>query len=102
MAEQILQINFTYDATADEYRSLAADIAGAFADVEGLRWKIWTQNEEASVAGGVYLFENRAVLDAFLAGPLAAQVRDHPAVKEMSAKAFDVMNGPTRVTRGPV
>ena len=102
MAEQILQISFTYEATADEYRSLAAEMAGAFAEVDGLRWKIWTQNEDESVAGGVYLFENRAVLDAFLAGPLAAQVTGHPAVKDLTAKIFDVMGGPTRVTRGPV
>ena len=102
MAEQILQISFKYDATADEYRSLAADMAGAFAEVDGLRWKIWTQNEEESTAGGVYLFENRAVLDAFLAGPLATQVKEHPAVQNLTATVFDVMNGPTRVTRGPI
>jgi hypothetical protein len=41
MAEQILQINFKFNVAAAEYRKLAQEIAGAFAEVEGLRWKVW-------------------------------------------------------------
>ena len=76
--------------------------AGAFAEVKGLRWKIWLMNEGASEAGGIYLFEDQASLQSFLEGSLAALVKNHPAIHEMSAKQFDVMEGLTAITRGPV
>lgn len=102
MAVKLLQINFKFNVTAAEYKQLADQLAGPFAEVEGLRWKIWILNEAESEAGGVYLFEDEAALNAFLAGPLAAQVTSHPAVSEMSVKPFDVLAGPTAAARGPV
>jgi len=102
MAAKILQINFKFNVPAAEYRQMADQLAGPFAEVEGLRWKIWTINEAESTAGGVYLFENQAALDAFLAGPLAAQVSSHPALVDLSVKPFDVVDGPTAAARGPV
>jgi len=53
-------------------------------------------------AGGIYLFDDEASLKAYLEGPLAAQVMNHPALSEMSAKAFDVLSDVTAITRGPV
>ena len=55
-----------------------------------------------SEAGGIYLFEDEASVQAYLEGPLAAGVLNHPALSEFSAKQFDVMDGVTGVTRGPV
>lgn len=102
MAEKILQINFKFNVTAAEYEQAALSLVDEFAKVEGLRWKIWTMNEAQSEAGGVYLFDDESSLEAFLAGPLAAQVQSHPALVDMSAKQFDVMAGVTATTRGPV
>ena len=59
-------------------------------------------NEAESEAGGIYLFDDEASLQAFLAGPLAAQVSSHPAISDMSAKQFEVMPEVTAITRGPV
>ena len=78
MAAQILQVNFRFNVTTDEYQTLANEIAGAFAAVEGLRWKIWLLNEERQEGGGIYLFNDEASLATFLAGPLPAQVKNHP------------------------
>jgi hypothetical protein len=41
-------------------------------------------------------------LNDFLSGPLAAQVKSHPALSDFSAKVFDVMDEVTAVTHGPV
>lgn len=38
----------------EAYRDLAADIAGE----ENLVWKVWTEDPERQVAGGVYLFRD--------------------------------------------
>ncbi len=102
MSGMILQINFKFSVTRAEYEEAAASLAGEFAKVGGLRWKVWTINEAESEAGGIYLFDDESSLEAFLAGPLAAQVKSHPAFSDMSAKTFEVMNKVTAITRGPV
>jgi len=102
MAGKILQINFKFSVTKAEYEEAASSLADTFAGVDGLRWKIWILNKADNEAGGIYLFNDESSLEAFLNGPLAAQVKSHPAFSDMSAKPFDVMPGPTATCRGPV
>jgi len=102
MAQTVLQLNFKFSVSRAEYETVASSLAGQFAAVAGLRWKVWLMNEAKSEAGGIYLFDDQDSLDAFLAGPLAAQVSSHPALSEMSVKQFDVMPEATAITRGPV
>ncbi|MEE8576692.1 MAG: YdhR family protein [candidate division Zixibacteria bacterium] len=102
MTEKILQINFRLNVSRGEYEQMAHSLAGEFADVAGLRWKIWLMNEAESQAGGIYVFDDEASLGAFLAGPLAAKVSNHPALSDMSVKQFDNMADITAFTRGPI
>ena len=102
MAEKLLQLNFKFSITKAEYEEAASSLSGAFAKVDGLRWKIWILNEAEKEAGGIYLFNDESSLNAFLNGPLAEQVKSHPAFSDMTAKPFDVMPAPTATTRGPV
>ena len=102
MDSKILQLNFKLGVSSAEYETVASAIAGEFAKVDGLRWKVWILNKAESEAGGIYLFKDETSLKAFLDGPLAAQVAGHPAVKDLSVKRFDVMGDATAVTRGPV
>ena len=102
MAEKILQLNFKFSVSRAEYEQTASALASEFAAVTGLRWKIWLMNEAESEAGGIYLFNDESSLETFLAGPLAEQVRSHPAFTDMSVKQFDVMADVTAITRGPV
>jgi len=102
MAAKILQINFKFSVTRAEFEQVALSLAGEFAKLAGLRWKVWLMNESENEAGGIYLFENESSLKAYLEGPLAAQVMSHPALSEISAKQFDVLDEQTAITRGPV
>ncbi len=102
MSERILLINFKFSVPRADYEQAAASLAGAFAEVPGLRWKIWTMNEAESEAGGIYLFEDDSSLQNFLNGPLAAQVQSHPAFSDLTAKPFEVLADPTATTRGPI
>ena len=101
MAARILLINFKFSVSKDDYRKTVSTLASAFAEVEGLRWKIWTIDEAQSIGGGIYLFDDEGSLTKFLEGPLAAQVKSHPAFSELSAASFDVIADATAVTRGP-
>ena len=102
MSTRILQVNFKFSVSRSEYEQTAASLAGAFTDVPGLRWKVWIMNEADNEAGGIYLFDDDASLQDYLAGPLAAQVKSHPAFSDMSAKQSEVMHDATAITRGPV
>jgi hypothetical protein len=102
MPEKILQINFKFSVTGNEYEQAVSSLAEEFAKVSGLRWKIWIMNEPEREAGGIYLFNDESSLESYLKGPLAEQVKSHPAFSDMSVKQFDVMTDITATTRGPV
>jgi len=102
MSGKILQLNFKFNVTGEEYEKAVTPLANEFAALSGLKWKIWMINEAEQEAGGIYLFENEASAKAYLEGPLAAQVTSHPALSDFSVKLFDVMGDLTTITRGPV
>ena len=102
MSERMLQVNFNFNVSVEEYDKLVTGMAEQFAKVDGLRWKIWILNKDKSEAGAFYLFEDQSSVEAFLNGPLVAQVATHPAITNLSAKTFEIMKELTAVTRGPV
>jgi hypothetical protein len=102
MAQQLLQINFKFNVARADYEQLAAELASTFAELDGLRWKIWLMNEKEREAGGIYLFEDETSLQAYLDSELAAGIISHPALAEISAKPFELLDDPTAATRGPV
>jgi Putative mono-oxygenase ydhR len=98
----ILQINFILNVPAAEYRKVVDSVAHAFVNVPGLRWKIWLLNPAVQEAGGLYLFDTQASLDAYLNGPLVAQLRALTSIRNISIKQFEVMPEASALTRGPV
>lgn len=102
MAKTILQINFKFAGSKAEYLEAFGEAAPPIAASSGLRWKVWPWNEEEQVGGGIYLFEDAASAQAFLGGPIAAGLGQHPAVSEISVSQFEVLDSLTAITRGPV
>jgi hypothetical protein len=102
MSGTLLQLNFTFRVSASEYEQAVTALADQFAALEGLRWKIWMINAAEQEAGGIYLFDDAASVQAFLEGSLAAQVTSHPALSDFRVKQFDVMEVLTSITRGPI
>ena len=98
----ILQINFKLNAPAAEYEKMCQSLAQPVADVSGLRWKVWLLNEREKEAGGIYLFDTEEALNDYVAGPIVTQVKSHPALQDVTAKKFNVMEEVTAITRGPV
>lgn len=98
----ILQINFNLNVPVAEYQKIADSVAEPFLDVPGLKWKIWILNPAAQEAGGIYLFDSQASLDAYLNGPLVARLRGLTAIRNVSMKQFEVMPAITALTRGPI
>jgi hypothetical protein len=102
MAGKILQINFKFKVSGAEYEQAVSPLANEFAAVAGLHWKIWIINEIDREAGGIFLFNDETSVNAFLKGPLAAQVTSHPALGDFSVKQFNILEEATLITRGPI
>jgi hypothetical protein len=102
MSATILQINFDLNVPRAEFEEIATSLASDFANLPGLRWKIWLMNEVENEAGGIYLFDDPSSVQAYLEGPLAAAVMAHPALSNLTARQFGVIDNCTAVTRGPI
>lgn len=99
MIDTIMQLNFNYAVSAQEYSGAVEPMADQFAAHPGLRWKIWMINEDESEAGGIYLFDGPDHVQSILDSELASTVIGHPALWDFSAKTFQVMEELTTITR---
>ena len=97
----ILQVNFKLNVPLAEYQEMCKSFTQPIAEVPGLQWKIWLLNEQENEAGGIYLFSSEQALNDYLSGPIVAQIKSHPAFREISVKRFGVMEDVTAATRGP-
>jgi len=81
------------------YSQLCDELGPTFAAVPGLVSKVWLHGE-GGARGGVYLWEDKAAYEAFLASDLARAVASHPNFAELTMRDYAVDEAPTRVTRG--
>ncbi|HET6280266.1 MAG TPA: YdhR family protein [Polyangia bacterium] len=95
-----LHIQFDLLCPPAEFRGMADHAASAIAAVPGLLSKVWIIDEQRRRAGGVYLFTDRAAATAYLEGPIVAGLRANPALSGLEAHLFDLLEGPSVVTRG--
>ena len=100
--KKIVQINLKYKVTRPELEKAFLEIAQPVADLKGLLWKVWIINEVEKSAGGIYLFENDASVQAFHEGEIVAAIMKHPALSDIEAKVFDILPEHTKITRGPI
>ncbi|RXJ56464.1 monooxygenase [Candidatus Marinarcus aquaticus] len=56
----LLQIDFPHQGPfGQEMVQMMSDLAKDIAQEKGLRYKLWTENEQTKEAGGIYLFDNK-------------------------------------------
>lgn len=100
---QILVVNFNLDGLSEaEFASSCDELAPVFAAVPGLASKVWLADRAEGIYGGVYTFESERAVDDYLQSDLFAGVGATPGLVNISVRRFDVLDGPTRVTRGLV
>lgn len=89
------QTDFALDGlTPAAAAQLVTELAPQFARVPGLIHKIWIRDGDRF--GGVYLWRDRASLDAMLGSPLDPATVD--AFTDLRTRTFDVMDVPTAIT----
>lgn len=76
------------------YRELADHIS----QEAGLVWKVWTENRDTRVAGGVYLFDNPD--DALRYTLFHTERLAGFGITDIDARSYDVNEGLSVITRG--
>lgn len=96
----LLRIEFPFSGPfgltlLQEMRGLASSIA----DEPGLIWKIWTENADENMAGGIYLFRDQVSASRYTEMHCARLAEF--GLTGIDAKQFQVNEGLTALTRGP-
>jgi len=99
----ILVINFNLKGISeDDYLGLIEPIAPAFAGLTGLVSKTWLVNKETNTYGGVYVWSDRGAMEAYKQSDIYEGMSTNPHFENVTVTDFAVVEGATRVTRGPV
>ena len=94
-------INFSLEGISEEaYLQQVGAVASAFADLPDLISKTWLANEHTNIYGGVYLWEDREAMEGYAQTDLFKGLAAAPYFKDLTVRDFEVLEGPTRTTRG--
>jgi hypothetical protein len=83
----------------DAYRAHCEASAPAFSEIPGLRAKAWLANPFVNTYGGVYAWESRESMEAYLSGPIFSALRANPGLANVTTRDFGVLQRPTEITR---
>ena len=88
MHVQIVNFNLK-EMTDAEFRSMANEVAPAFASVPGLLGKIWLADAGKNTYGGVYIWQDAAAMRAYLASDLGKGVTGNPSFANLTSSLRD-------------
>lgn len=97
----ILQVHFPFPGPfGDEMAEALAPLAESINAEPGLLWKIWTEDAERQLAGGIYLFATRQDAEAYRRMHTARL--EGMGVSGIEAQILDTNEALTRITGGPL
>lgn len=65
---KLLQVDFDFTGPfGEEMATALAELAKSINHEQGVIWKIWTENKQNQIAGGIYLFEDQHSAETYLA-----------------------------------
>ena len=99
MLIQIINYNLR-DATEQRYLELCEELAPTIEAMPGLVVKVWLADAETNTYGGVYVWRDRAAMEAFMSSEVVALVMSHPQLANITSKEFGILDAPTHVIRG--
>ena len=102
MSQRILQINFRFNLSSEQFEDLCSAVASEISAAPGMRWKIWLMNEAEREARGVFLFDDASAAQAVFEGLVVAETASSRAFSDLSVKQFDAMDESSAITRAPV
>jgi quinol monooxygenase YgiN len=94
-------VTFTLKNLTDaEFRTLCGQLAPAFTAIPGLISKVWLADPSTHTYGGVYTWQSRTAMEAYMQSELFGNVVNHPHFANLTSKDFCILSGPTQITHG--
>lgn len=94
-------INYTVNGmTEQEWKAATEPAAPIIGETPGLISKTWIADPETNTYGGLYLWESREAIDAFMQSEIVRDLGANPAIGNLSARTFNVWEEHSRVTHG--
>ncbi|MGE3149121.1 MAG: YdhR family protein [Pseudorhodoplanes sp.] len=100
MGRVIAQVNYSNDFKNDVPRAEKRKVAEQRKDIPGFLWKIWLRDEKAKRGGGIFLFEDRASAEAWLAS--RAHRKPDASTTDLTVELFDVDEELSLISGGPI
>lgn len=98
---KLLQIDFKFKGPfGNEMSEALKEIANSIPNEPGFIWKIWTESEKESEAGGIYLFKDYETAEAYL--KMHTERLKSFGIEEVNGKIFDVNERLSEITKGPI
>ncbi|WP_120238134.1 monooxygenase [Marinifilum flexuosum] len=96
----IMYVDFPHSGPfGEEMAKQMKDLANSINNEPGVVWKIWTQNESDKTAGGVYVFDNRANAEKYLA--MHTERLNQWGYSEIRGRIFEVNEELSKINNGP-
>lgn len=87
------------DVTEADFVEANREFAAAMAAVPGLLAKVWLQQPDGNVYGGLYLWRDREAYEDFLASDLWAEALEDESMLDVTSTDFGVMAELTQITQ---
>lgn len=98
---KLLQVDFNIDGPFGEQLSNnLRTIADSINQEPGFIWKIWTENANEKLAGGVYLFEDEASAKSYL--KMHSERLTAIGATNIRGYIFDINEPLSNVNKGPI
>jgi len=100
---KLLQVDFDSGFGGEqneEIKKMLTELAKSINNEPGIIWKIWTENVESQLGGGIYLFENETTAKKYLAMHSARLTE--MGITNIRGVIFDINNPLTDINKGPV
>lgn len=99
--KKLLQVDFDFTGPfGEEMSTLLVELAESINNEPGLIWKIWTENPIEKLGGGIYLFENEAYAQTYLAMH-SARLKEM-GVDEVRGIIFDINLPLSTINNAPI
>jgi hypothetical protein len=86
------------DVSDADFAKANQEFAEMMAVAPGLLAKVWLKNADEKIYGGVYLWQDRAACESFLASELWNSVLTDTSVTDLTSQDFAVMKELTKLT----
>lgn len=97
---KLLQVDFEFQGPFGETMSKAmTELADSINHEPGMIWKLWTENTHTGEAGGVYMFQDQASAEDYLA--MHSARLQAMGIKEVRGKIFDINTALSAINNGP-